>query len=267
MPLPRNCFALVALVLTAGCALPPNTALRDWARTASVLADHPAAIAPPPEAAPPPASRRAPRQPPAPEDEAAPARRDGLAAQQEALAIYLYALGVLAEEEQPLTFREDAYAALAMRAAAADAAAARAVGEIGAILRAARDANLPPGARANSAGQATVVEDLRLRGVIHAADAPVQTLVAALSAGIAATGGGEARQVEDREAYLRVLAAIGEGHAMLKARARHITQEEVARELRAQEDRLRRAAIRLPADPVIAARRPVGGVVAAVVQP
>ncbi|MBR0683305.1 hypothetical protein GXW74_22660 [Roseomonas eburnea] len=263
-PLPRNCLALFALVLVAGCSLPPNTALRDWARTASILADHPAAVAPEPGAAPP---RAAPA--PDPGDEAARARRDGLVAQQQALAVYLYALGVLAEEEQPLTFREEPYAALAPRAAAADPAAARAVAEIGAILRAAREANLPPGARANSAGQATVVEDHRLRSVIRAADTPVQALVAALAAGIAAAppAGAERRPGADREAYLRVLAAIGEGHAMLKARARHITQEDLARELRAEEDRLIRAAYRLPADPAIGARRPLGGVVAEVVQP
>lgn len=233
------------LLLLAGCALPPNTALRDWARTASVLAEHPAVTAPP-----------------ATDPDT---RRDGLLAQQEALAVYLYALGVLAVEETPLTFRDDAYTQLAARAGAADPAAGRAIAEIGVLLRAARDANLSPDARAYSAGAARRVQDTRLRPFVAAADPPVQALIAALSAGLAALPPGAAPG--DRQAYLAILAAIGEGHAMLARRVRHITQQEVARELRAQEDRMRRLAILLPPDAAMAAREAGSGAVAAVVQP
>lgn len=150
--MPRNTPALAVILLLAGCALPPNTALRDWARTASVLADHPAVTA---------------------QRDADPdTRLDGLLAQQEALAVYLYALGVLAVEETPLTFRDDAYAPLVSRAGAADPAADRAVAEIGGLLRAARDANLSPDARAYSAGAARRVQDTRLRPFVAAADPP-----------------------------------------------------------------------------------------------
>lgn len=231
------------LLLLAGCALPPNTALRDWARTASVLADHPAVSAP----------------------RGSDPVRDGLLAQQAALSVYLYALGVLAVEETPLTFRDDAYAPLASRAAAADPAAGRAVAEIGGLLRAARDANLSPDARAYSAGADRRVQDTRLRPFVAAADPPVQALVAALSAGLAALPPGAVPG--DRQTYLDILAAIGEGHAMLARRVRHITQQEVARDLRAQEDRMRRLAILLPPDAAMAGRDAGGAAVAAVVQP
>ncbi|CAH0208770.1 hypothetical protein [Roseomonas sp. CECT 9278] len=224
------------MLLVVGCALPPNTALRDWSRAASVAVDRPALLAPPD-------------------------RRDGLAAQQAALAIYLYALGVLAQDEQPLTFDAAAFAALPPRAAVADPAAGRAVHEIGVILAAARAANLAPGARANSAAPAPLVEDNRLRQVIRTADAPVQALVGALAAGLDA--GGDA----DRGTYARLLAAIGEDHAMLRANATHIRAREVARGIMAAQDRMARLARRLPPDPMVAARVQPAGLVAAVVQP
>lgn len=168
---------------------------------------------------------------------------------------------MLAEDEQPLTFDAAAFAALPPRAAATDPAAGRAVGEIGAILAAARAANLAPGARAYSAAPAPLVEDNRLRQVIRTADAPVQALVAALAAGIDAGGD------PNRETYRRLLAVIGEDHAMLKANATHIRAREVARGIMAAEDRLVRLSRRLPADPMVAARVRPAGLVAAVVQP
>jgi hypothetical protein len=226
----------LGVVVLAACALPPDTALRDWARSASVAADRPALLAGAPGA-------------------------DALAAQQAALAIYLYALSVLAQEEQPLTFRDAAYAPLIPRAAAAGPAAGEAVATIGTLLRSARDANLAPGARANSAAPAPLVEDNRLRRVIRTADAPLQALVGALSAGIEAGGD------PDRETYRRLLAAIAEDHAMLKAHATHIRAREVARDIMAAEDRLRRLVRRLPPDAIVAARGATGGAVAAVVQP
>lgn len=221
-----------------GCALPPNTALRDWARLASVLTDHPSAVA-----------------------ASAPNERDGLLAQQEALAIYLYALSVLATEESTLTFRAEPFAPLVPRAAAADPAAGPAVAELGRLLAAARAANLPPGARANSAGSQTVVEDLRLRPLIRAADAPVQVLVGTLTQGIGGT------DAPEQAAYREVLAAIGQGHAMLKAGAADIRQREMARDIMAQEDRLRRLMLILAPDPMVGLRPDPAGMVGAVVQP
>ncbi len=230
-------FAPAILVLLAGCALPPNTALRDWARTASVTADQPAMVAPSP-------------------------RGDALLAQQQALAIYFYALGVLAEEERMLTFRADPYDDLARRAAVNDPAAGQAVAQLGALLAIARAGNLPPDARANSANQSTVVEDLRLRRLIRAANAPVDQLLASLSEGV------DGPAPEGAEAYRQALTEIRAGQALIHARVSVIGQREVARDLRDAEDRLRRAARLLPPDPLVAARRPPAqGAVAAVVQP
>lgn len=231
-------IAAAALSLLAGCALPPNTALRDWARLASVLTDHPGAVAPP-----------------------APASRDGLLAQQEALAVYLYALSVLATEESILTFRAEAFAPLAPRATAVDPVAGQAVAEIGRLLAAARAANLEPGERGRSAGSQKVIEDLRLRPLIRAADPPVQVLVGSLSGAAAGMAG------PNDETYRQVLAAIGEGHALLKARATDIRQREVAREILAQEDRLRRLMLILAPDPMVGLRPNPAGAVGAVVQP
>ncbi|BDG72847.1 hypothetical protein [Roseomonas fluvialis] len=224
------------LPLLAACALPPNTALQDWARTASVAVDQPALLAGP--------------------------AQDGLLAQQQALAAWLYALGVLAGEEQPLTFRAARFAPLAARAAA-DPTAAEAVAALGAVLERAQAGNIPPAARAYSAGQAQVVEDLRLRPAIRAANGPVQVLAASLGAAMAA---GEA-PAQDRTTYRRVLDRVAEGHAMIDARTRHITQVAVAREIRDAEDTLLRLQRLLPPDPVVAARPPGGGAVAALVQP
>jgi hypothetical protein len=225
-------------VLLGGCTLPPNTALRDWARLASVLTDHPSAAQAP-----------------------APAERDGLIAQQEALAIYLYALSVLAQEESMLTFRSEAYAPLVPRATAADPTAGAAVAQIGRLLAAARAGNLEPGARARSAGSPMVIEDLRLRPLIRAADPPVQVLVGTLSRGMAGLPGSE------QDTYRQLLAAIGEGHALLKARASNIRQREVEREIHAQEDRLRRLMLILAPDPAVGLRPGAAGMVGAVVQP
>ncbi|MBR0651433.1 hypothetical protein GXW78_17315 [Roseomonas terrae] len=226
----RKFLAAFVLALLVGCALPPNTALRDWAQLASVAADQPEAV-PPGDA------------------------RDGLRAQQAALSIYLYALSVLAQEESMLTFRAEAYAPLVRRAAAGDAAAGAAVAQLGRLLEAAYAANPVPGARARSAGSPTVIEDLRLRPLIRGADAPVQGLAATLAQG---TGD---------DAYRAVLLAIAEGHALLATRAADIRQRAMARDIQAQEDRLRRLMLFLAPDPAVGLRRDLAGPVGAVVQP
>jgi hypothetical protein len=233
-PFRRPGLAALLLVLLAGCALPPNTALRDWARTASVTADRPGLM--PPE--------------------------DALLAQQEALAAYLYALSVLARPEQRLTFDDAAFGRIRARAAPV-ARAEAAIGGLAAVLAGARDANLAPGARANSAHPARVVEDLRLPPFVAAADPPLQALLAALGEGLGAAGGADA----DRAAYRRLLAAIAEDHAMIAAQARHIEAREVARRIQAAEDRLLRLALLLPPDPSVARRSGAAGAVARVVQP
>lgn len=218
---------LVVLALLAACALPPNTALRDWARLGSVLVDRPDALA----------------------------GSEGLVAQQQALAIYLYALSVLAQEESQLTFRAASYAPLGPRATASDPAAGAAVVQLGRLLAAAQAANLAPGARARSAGSQTVIEDLRLRPLIRDADAPVRMLAASL-----ARGAGD-------PAYRDLLTAIAEGHALLQSQAGTIGQRATARDIHDQEDRLRRIMLILEPDATVGLRPDPAGAVGAVVQP
>jgi hypothetical protein len=197
---------LLILLLPGGCALPPETALRDWAWSASEVAVAPSL----------------------PADAADAASQDAM---QDALAVYLYALGVVADGA-PLPFREAAFAPLP---AAAGGSAGEAVAALGAVMRTARDAP-------------------RLRPMIETADAPVQDLVATLLL----------RSREDA-AYCLVLLRIGEGHALLAAAARgplRLRQRETARAIREADDRLRRAAAALPP-----ARPGNGAIVAATVQP
>lgn len=258
----RIAVASLGLALIAGCGLPRDAALADWARSASVVVDQPR-LAPPPEG--------------------------GVRAMQEALAVYLFALGVLAEEGR-LTFHEAAYEPLASRTAAVDPAAAAAIGQLGALLL--RDSlSNPPSPSASdgtaSDGGAVVPEDTRLRATLRGADAPVQTLIAALSAAVArgepaASPDGflalhmaaepvlrqrelldaraAAARAAARSGYLDVLAQIGEGHTLLHARARHVTQRETSGLIRLAEERLLRAAARLP-------RNGAPDVVAAVLRP
>jgi hypothetical protein len=196
------------------------------------------------------------------------ATADGMVAMQEALATYLAALGTLASDGV-LPYREDPFTQLAVRAAVADDAGGRAVAALGAFLRKASRANM---------------QAPEMRDAVVEADPLVQALVAALSATLGRSSSGEAadrvatatfyaglecaardraaRQaardlvaLRDREfasralmraRYWAVLAEIGAGHALLKARARHISQEETIRQVRAAEDRLHRAAALLP---------------------
>lgn len=231
---PRRALAPLGLAGLAACALPAETALRDWALSASVAVDRPSMLA----------------------------GADHLLAQQGAVAAYLYAVSVLADPEQLLTFREEAFAPLVARAGAADPAAGAAVAEIGARLRAARSGNLPPGARANSAGQ-PLVEDLRFEALVRAGDAPLQVLLAGLGGPFAGAPAG----ADGRQAYGRLLGAVAEDHAWLAARPLRMRQRATARDMRDAESRLLRLLRALPPDPAVAVRGPAGGPVAAIVQP
>jgi hypothetical protein len=195
-------LALLACLALSACGLPPNHALRDWARTASVAVDRPSL---------------------------APA---GAEQRQAALAGWLQALAILAEEEGMPTFGP------AQGSAPDDPAAATLAG----VLRAA--AATPPN-RGPTAGADAQDEQRRLPVAIRAADPSVQAIITALSADMPGEG---------RDAYRRALAEIGATHAMLAARARHLRQEELARDVRQAEDGLRRIMLRLPPDPMIAAR-------------
>jgi hypothetical protein len=206
-------LALLPLLLLSACALPADTGLRDWARAASLAADQPGS--------------------------------DPVAAQRQALAFHLQALGVLAEGA-PLRFPDAAWPGLAARAGAADPEAAAAVASLGAVLAAARDANPLPPDQVYSAGADLVPPDDRLRRTLRAGDAPVQALVAAIGRGLGDPAADDTAQAAER----RSLAAIAATHATLAGRGRHVTQYSQGRDLRFAEDALRSAALlRPPAAP------------------
>jgi len=225
----RRDLGLAVLLALGACALPPNTALSDWARVAAAEVDRPSLLG----------------------------GEDARLAAQEALVVYLHALSVLGERERPLPFRAEAYARLLARAGSQPWAGAMA--RLGTLLDAARAANLPPDARAMSMAPAPLVEDNRLWPLLPAADGPLRDLVAAVAEAAAGSAAGTA--------YAAVLGAVAEDHAMLAARALHLRQEALARDLRAAEDRLRRRGRPLAPDPLVVARVPGGGPVAAVFGP
>lgn len=247
-------WGLVPALLLGACSYPDYTAVRDWAGTAAAAAAWlPAGGRP--------ATPRAVDAQPAP----AP-RREGVIAMQAALDAWFTALSTLAADglvRQP----EDPLREAAAQAAAQDPEAGRAVAALGGLLVEATKGNW----RAPQTA-----------GAIRAADPAVQALLGSLSAAVAAETDGPARDavaalygpleaeardpaarqaIRDwraqreaeiaartaaREAYRAVLARIAEGQALLLAKAGHLSQEETARQVRAQEAALRRAAALLP---------------------
>ena len=264
--MPARRVVACVLCLLAGCSGPDYSAVRDWARTASIAADSPLPLQP---------DALAPRGTASvghggsgeemhAEAGPLPGAQAGILAMQSALATYLSALATLASDGV-LPYREDPFVALTPQAAAANADGGRAVGELGAFLRHASRTNM----RAPE-----------MREAIASADPAVQALVSGLSsavtgscvagAGAAATALGlreraqlNAAHLDELELpaarhrdpsacpaaldrYVEVLGGIAEGHAFLKANAARITQAEMQRQVRAAEDRLRRAMVRLP---------------------
>lgn len=155
---------------------------------------------------------------------------DGVAAMQEALATYLLALGRMADDGT-VPFMEDPFVALAARARAADPAGGEAVAALGAGLRRA--------ARGNWRAP-------RLRDAIATFDPHVQALVAALAGRFDPAGAPPGAEAALRADYAGLIRQVGAGHALLAARTRDITSEDAVERIRAEEDRLRRAALALP---------------------
>jgi len=251
MKLRRGLIALPFAVLI-GCAPPDYTPVRNWANVAGNAAFYPELVTRPGVAL------------------AVSPAADAINAMQQALATYLQALDTLAADGL-LMSREDPLAAYAPRVAAMNPKGAEAVTELGGLLR----------ERGRSLARAP-----QLRATIREADAPVQALIAAMQEAIATLEPQEAATAEQararyqrllREArdepsrqilrdlaglheaafanraaairnYQMVLADIAKGHALLKERAAHLTQEETARQIRAAEAELRRAGARLPRD-------------------
>lgn len=250
MSAPPLAIALLGGLLLGACALPPNTALGDWSRSASIATDRPS-LAPPPDP-------------------------DAIRAMQRALGLYFQALGVLWDNAD-LPLMDAEFPALAARAAPFDPAAAQAIRGLGGHLQTA-SANPPMRwlPRDNS-GQRPLPEDWRLADLIGASDGAVQILLASLARAVAAPthpdmgatppaatdpvlrrlqretqqtnhAAQEARRAA-RQDYARTLPEIGTTHAALRAQGRHITQREVERQVFLADDRLRRAIATLPPEP------------------
>jgi len=262
----RNAWlAQATALLLLGCSAPDYSPVRDWAATATLAADYAPAAA---------GRSAASAQPLVPSPVVAEVRRpsplfaDGILAMQEALVTYLAALSTLAADGV-LAYPEDPFTTVAARAARASEASGLAIAELGALLHYASRSN----ARAP-----------QLRDTIRSADPHVRTLTSELArattsatpreeqerAAIAARYAELARAARDaatrralqdlaalldrefgtraaaRLNYAEVVRQIGEGHALLTERSRHLSQEETARQVRAAENRLRRAAALLP---------------------
>lgn len=197
-----------ALLALGACTAPDYTPVRDWARTASLAADDPMG------------------QAVAPAD-----RADGILAMQDALATYLLALGRMADDGV-LPYLENPFVDLAARAGRADAKGGEAVMAVGTTLRRASRSNW----------QAPY-----LRDSIATFDPAVQDLVDALARAIeAGPAPSDPVAASTRADYVTLVRRVGEGHALLKARASRITREDVVQMVRAQEDGLRRAILALP---------------------
>ncbi|MBS7790240.1 hypothetical protein KTR66_09545 [Roseococcus sp. SDR] len=148
----------------------------------------------------------------------------GSLAMQQALVTYLQAVSVLASDGV-LPYRESPFSAMAITASQASERGGQAVASLGLLLRHANRTN---------------AQAPQLRDNIVAADPHVQALVESL----ATTVEREGTDSPARRQYLFVLTQVGQGHALLKAQASRITQEEAVQRIRAAEDQLRRSAAR-----------------------
>jgi hypothetical protein len=202
-------LAIAAMLLAAACNAPDYTPVRDWARTASLAADFPAAQLPPPPAV---------------------EVRDGGTAMREALAIYLAALARLADDGV-LPYPENPFATLAPQAAEMGGEAP--VAALGAFLRRATRQNW---------------QAPRLREAIVLNDPAVQSLARTLVSAIGPNPGPEDRPAiaAARSQYAAIIRRIAEDHAFLAAQADDITDAAIAARIRAAQDRLERALLALP---------------------
>jgi hypothetical protein len=248
----RRGFFFLPLAALIGCGPPDYTPVRDWAGVAGNFALYPELV-----------TRQGTASTPRP-------AADAINAMQQSLSTYLQALGTLAADGL-LMIREDPLAEYAPRVAPISPKGAEAITELGALLR----------ERGRALARAP-----QLRATIREADAPVQALIAAMKEAVTTLEPAEAASADQARArYLRlqreardepsrqilrdlaalhetsaanraaaisnyqtVLADIAKGHALLKERVAHLTQEETMRKIRTAEAELRRAGARLPRD-------------------
>jgi len=247
---PRQALPASLLLLLGACSHPDYTAVRDWAGTASRVADYRGVVLP--AASPSPAT-------------ALSGQAEAILAMQQVLTTYLFSIRTLAADGY-LPFRENPFTAEAAQVMPANEPAGQAITTLGQQLE-----------------HATVMmhQAPAMRGDIRDANPHVQVLITGLSAAVGRMADaaraersmvaasyarmqphGRGRQdladlaaLRDRELaaravglanYQAALGLIAEGHAMLVARSGTITQEETIRRIADAEDQLRRAAALLP---------------------
>ena len=269
----RLSWCVIPALLLAGCSYPDYGAVRDFAGTAADAALWPP-VAERRAGQPARLARLRPGAALAPElSPAIAARRDAVLAMQAALDTWFTALATLAADglvRRP----ENPLAAEAAKAAALDEPAGRAVGAIGELLVTATKGNWRAPQTAGAIRAADPAVQVLLRALsetvagMAAEDAPEREAIVALYGPLEAeTPDPAARQTirdwraqreaelaaraADRDAYCRVLARIAEGQAVLLERASRLSQAETARQVRAAEEALRRAAALLPRAPVV----------------
>jgi hypothetical protein len=255
-------WLLLALPLAA-CA-PDYSAVRDWSRTAAIVAEYPGV---PAAAAAQPARIAALGTTPA-ADPARAARVEALRASQEAARTWLALLAFMADDGL-LTQRGNPMGNLAARIEPADAEGAAAVRALGDHMARAAFARY----RAPQLSYAVDESRDAMRGTLAAMTRLVQALEgdgAAEQAALAARFDSLAASLRDpsarallaetratREAdlarratltatYLETLKRLQEGHEVLVSRVNYLSQSDTARLVRAQEAALRRAAAALP---------------------
>ncbi len=251
--IPRHGSLTLALLLAVGCNAPDYTPVGAWASTASLAIDYPPVAA---------------RPDPAPQFAAPAEVSDGVIAMQEALAVYLTAISVLANDGL-LTHRDDPFTEVAPRAAKASHAGGQAVAWLGTLLRHATRTN----ARAPEMRDFIVTADPAVQALIAslvlsaAAPADMETGMRQADAEEAARLAASARdpaarravlewaalreaeaasRSEARRRYVALLRQVATGHALLKDKSSQITQPAVVQEINLGRDQLRRATLLLP---------------------
>ena len=264
----------MACCLLAACSAPDYSAIRDWGRTASLATTYwPAA-----EPIGTPAAE-------AGDDTAAALTgassigvqpdlsiREDILLMQQVLSVYLAALATVASDGV-LPYREDPFALISAQLATTNRTAGQAAAAIGSLLRRASRTNM----QAPATGSFIIEADPAVQFLI----AELATTVASLSKAEAgqrdritasyAQLEGEAPSAFRRQAlrdlaairiqhystradaranYLVLLERLSEGHALLRIRSSHLSQEEVRRQVRAAEDQLRGAFDLLPRIPI-----------------
>lgn len=265
--------SLILSGLLAACSAPDYSAVRDWGRTAGLATPYRPAAEPAPDPGRWPASGAgddAHATPAIPGGGVPAPQANDILLMQQVLSVYLPSLATVASDGV-LPYMEDPFTGVSARLAGSNRNAGEAVATLGALLRKASRTNM----QAPSTGD-----------FIRAADPAVQSLIAALSEAVIRLAEAEAderdrlvaryawmeseakeaarpairdlatlgierfsQRADARIAYLALLRDLAQGHALLREESSHLSQEEVRRQIRVAEDRIRASSDLLPRSP------------------